>query len=337
MMKRNYWTFCKLAGVVGLAMLIAYSKCLAAQNSQKFPLVYSSFTGGYVPLWIAAEEHLGRRYGLELDPIYAGRVRPQQLLLSGDAQYVAHTGTGTVDSHVHGQNDFVIIASFVNTTGISIFSTESVRNVRDLRGKVVGVGRPGSITDVLARYILKNKFGLDPNRDVKVLSLGEPVNVLPALEQKVIQAGVLTTPTRLAARKLGYRELVDVDSLGIKYPYVGISTLKSTVKNKRELTANFIRLLSEGIHIYKTDKQASLRVMRKYLRGMNEEILDETYNYFSSRSEKLPYPTLDGVKNVLDMLAEQNPQAKNINPGDVIDASFVKELDDSGFMKQLYK
>ena len=67
----------------------------------------------------------------------------------------------------------------------------------------------------MERYILKHKLGLDPNRDVKVLALGEPVNILPALERNVIQAGLLTTPTILAARKLGFHELIDVDSLGI--------------------------------------------------------------------------------------------------------------------------
>ncbi len=317
--------------------LVAIPSTIAAEKIQKLPLVYSAFAGGYEPVWIAAEEHLGRKYGLDLDPIYAGRARPQQLLLSGDALYVVNSGTGIVSSHVQGVRDFVIIASFIASTGTSIFSVRDIKTVQELRGKNVGVGRPGSITDILARYILKWKLGLEPNRDTKVLPLGEPGNILPALERGVIQAAVLTTPARLLAKKMNFRELLDADTLGIKYPYVGISTLRSTVKKNPELAAKVVEMLTEAIHIYKTEKQVSLGIMRKYLRGASEEILMDTYDYFSARSEKLPYPTLDGVRAVLDMLSDQDPQAKGVNPNEIVDMSLVKALEDKGFIKRLYK
>src|SRR3990170_2124326 len=183
---------------------------LTAAETHKLKIIYSSFTGAYTPLWIAVEDGLGRKHGLELEAIYAGRARPHQLLLSGDAQYVVSTGTGAVSSYAVGQKDLVIIASFLNVTGASLFTKPQISKPADLRGKVVGSGRPGAITDVMLHYILKKKLNLDPARDVKIVPLGDGPSILPALEKGVVDAAVLTTPTRLLAKRMGFREMLDL-------------------------------------------------------------------------------------------------------------------------------
>ncbi len=305
----------------------------AASESQKLKIIYSSFTGAYTPLWIAVEEGLGRKYGLDLESIYAGRARPHQLLLSGDAQYVISTGTGVVSSYAVGTRDLVIIASFVNSTGSSIFSKPQITKPSDLRGKVVGSGRPGSITDVMLIYVLKRRLNLDPSREVKVVPLGDGSAILPALERGVVDAAMLTTPTRLLAKKMGFRELLDFDEIGVQYPYVGISTLKANVKKNPETTGKLVKTLIEAIQIFKTNKEKSLLVMRKYLRGASDEILEETYGYFSTRIQKFPYPSIEAIKTALDMHSDQFPQAKTVNPHEVADLSFVKQVENSGFMR----
>src|SRR5262249_3791516 len=285
-----------------------------AVEAQKLKIIYSSFTGAYVPLWIAIDEQLGRKYGLDIDSVYAGRARPHQLLLSGDAQYVVSTGTGVVSSYAAGQKDLVIIASFLNVTGASIFTRPQITKPADLRGKVVGSGRPGSITDVMLHYVLKKKLNLDPARDVKIVPLGEGSSILPALEKGVVDATVLTTPMRLMAKSKGFREMVDFDDLGIPYPYVGVSTLKANVKKRPEVTVSLVRTLTEGIQIFKTNREKSMVVMKKYLRGASDDILAETYSYFSAKIQKTPYPSADAVRVALEMMSDQFPQAKSVDP-----------------------
>lgn len=298
-----------------------------AAESQRLKIIYSSFTGAYVPLWLAVDEKLGRRHGLELEAVYAGRARPHQLLLSDDAQYVVSTGTGVVSSYAAGQKDMVIIASFLNVTGASIFTKPQITKAADLRGKSVGSGRPGSITDVMLRYVLKKKLNLDPAKDIKVIPLGDGPSILPALEKGVVDGVVLTTPTRLMAKTLGFREMIDFDELGIPYPYVGVSTLKANVKRRPEMTLNLIRTLSDGIGIFKTNREKSLAVMKKYLRGASDEILAETYNYFSAKMQKSPYPSADAIRVALEMQSDQFPHAKNQDPNEIIDASFLKQIE----------
>ena len=299
----------------------------AATDTQRLKIIYSSFTGAYAPLWIAVDQRLGAKHGVELDAVYAGRARPHQLLLSGDAPYVVSTGTGVVSAYAAGQKDLVIIASFLNVTGASIFTKPQITKAADLRGKTIGSGRPGAITDVMLHYVLKKKLNLDPTRDVKVVPLGEAAAILPALQKGVVDGAVLTTPMRLTAKNMGFREMIDFDDLGIPYPYVGVSTLKSTVKKNPDTTVRFLRTLIDGIQVFKSSKEQSLTVMRKYLRGANDEILNETYQYFSAKIQKVPYPSVDSIRIALEMMSDQFPQAKSVDPNEVIDTSFVKQAE----------
>src|ERR1043166_5038662 len=283
------WTGCWVAPSVNAA------------ETQKLKIIYSSFTGAYTPLWIAIDEQLGRKHGLDIEGVYAGTARPHQFLLSGDAQYVVSTGTGVVSAYAAGQKDLVIIASFLNVTGASIFTKPQITKAADLRGKTIGSGRPGAITDVMLHYVLKKKLNLDPTRDVKVVPLGEAAAILPALQKGVVDGAVLTTPMRLTAKNMGFREMIDFDDLGIPYPCVGVSTLKSTVKKNPDTTVRFLRTLIDGIQVFKSSKEQSLTVMRKYLRGANDEILNETYQYFSAKIQKVPYPSVDSIRIALEM------------------------------------
>ncbi len=315
--------------IVFLSALVVAGSARAASEPVRLKIIYSSFTGAYTPLWLAVEEKLGRKYGLEFEAVYAGRARPHQLLLSGDAQYVVSTGTGVVSSYAVGTKDLVIIASFVNATGSSIFSKPQIKTAKDLRGKTVASGRPGAVSDILLHYILKRKIGLEPGRDVKIVNVGDTPAILPALEKGVVDGAMLTTPSRLVAKRAGFRELVDFDELGVQYPYVGISTLKVNVKKNPDVTLRLVRALTDAIQVFKTSRERSMSAMKKYLRGASDEMLDETYGYFTTRMPRFPYPSVEAIKTALEMMADQFPQAASVDPQEVVDMSFVKQVESS--------
>jgi NitT/TauT family transport system substrate-binding protein len=273
--------------VIFVAVVAAANFSFAASEPQRLKIIYSSFTGAYAPLWLAVEDRLGRKYGLDFEAVYAGRARPHQLLLSGDSQYVVSTGTGVVSAYAAGTKDLVIIASFLNATGSSIFSKQQIKTVKELQGKNIASGRPGAVTDILLHYVLKRKVGLEPGRDVKIVPVGETAAILPALERGVVDAAMLTTPSRLIAKKMGFRELLDFDDLGVQYPYVGISTLKVNVKKNPDVTLRLVRALTDGIQLFKTNKERSMAVMKRYLRGASDEMLEENLQLFQQAHAKV--------------------------------------------------
>ena len=322
---------------IGCAALALSPLSFAAAPLEQVTVGYSSFSGAYVPLWVAVEEKLGRKHGLDLKAIYAGRIRPQQLLASGEVPFVIATGTGALTSHILGVKDQVILLTFINKVNSAIYSRTEIKTAEDLRGKTIATGRPGAFGDTMVRYVLRVKLGLVPDRDVKMLPMGEAQLAFPALERGVVQAASLTLPFTSMAKKLGYRELIDYDKAGVIYPYNTVTALRQTSVKHPELTEKLLKTMIEGTHLFKTDKEKSLAVMRKYMRGTGEDILEETYQYTRANVEDVPTPSLEVIRAALEILSYQYPQAKDTDPNAIIDTTIMKRIEQSGFIKALHK
>jgi ABC-type amino acid transport substrate-binding protein len=305
----------------------------AAFPSESLTIGYSSFSGHYVPLWIAIEDQLGKKYGLDLKAVYAGRARPQQLLMSGEMLFVVATGTGALTSHVLGVKDQVIVLTFVNRVPGVIVAKPEIKSAEDLKGKVIGTGRPGALADTMVRYVLQGKMNLMPDRDVKLLPMGEPAIALQALERGVVDAASFSGPQVLMAKQKGFRELINYEKLGIIYPYNTVTTLRQKTRGAGKGFENDDRRNS----IFKTNKEKSIAVWRKYLRGASDGILEESYQSTLGELERVPLPSLPVIKSGLDVLSGQYPQAKQTDPSLIIDPTSVKRIEQSGFIDALYK
>ncbi|TMA96896.1 MAG: ABC transporter substrate-binding protein [Deltaproteobacteria bacterium] len=313
------------------------SNAFAAARLEPLTVGYSNFTGTYAPLWIAVEEHIGAKYGLDLKAIYAGRIRPQQLLATGEVPVVLATATGAITSHILGVKDQVLVATITNKVGTSLFAKNEIRTVEDLKGKIVATGRPGAFLDAMVRYVLRSKFGLVPDRDVKLLPSGEPSLSLQALERGVVDAAAMSSPYMFIARKAGLRELTNFDKLGIEYPYTSVTVLRQTVAKNPDLVERFLKCVVEGIYIFKTNKTKTVAVFKRYMKGADDDILEETYQSTRGTLEDAPHPSVQVVKGALDMLSLQYPQAKQTDASLIVEPSLMKKIDDSGFVRALYK
>ncbi len=310
---------------------------LAAARLEPLTVAYSNFTGTYGPLWLAVEERVGAKYGLDLKAIYAGRVRPQQLLATGDVPIVVASATGTMTAHIAGVKDHVLIGTLTSKIGTSLFGKAGIKSVEDLKGKTIATGRPGAFLDATVRYVLRTKFGMNPDRDVKLLPTGEPYLGLQALERGVVDAAAMSVSHLFIARKAGFRELANFDKLGIEYPYTSVVVLRQTVTKTPEMVERFLKCIVEGIYLFKTNKAKTLAVFKQYMKGADDEILEETYQATRGTLDEAPHPAVQVVKSALDMLSLQYPQAKQTDVSLIVEPSFMKKIDDSGFIRALYK
>src|SRR5262249_33516115 len=167
--------------------IVFASAALAAAQIENLAVGYSSLVGHHTPMWIAVEERIGRKYGIELKDIYAGRLRPQQLLVSGDVPIVVVTGSGALTSHALGAKDQVLVAINMKKVGGGIFAKSEIKTPEDLEEKLSE--SPGrAISEVILRYVLRAKLGIQPDRDVKMLVVGDPAIELQALERGIVDA-----------------------------------------------------------------------------------------------------------------------------------------------------
>jgi len=254
--------------------------------------------------------------------------------LPGEVDVIVTSVTTLVNSRLTGA-DVVMIVSIVPTFPAHIITQKSVSDIKQLKGKTGGVGRAGTTTEIGMRLGL-SRLGIDPNTDVKLVPVGATADALAALSKGLVQFSILVEPFVREAEKLGFKSLVDIGSLNIPFHWNGVLTRETTIRSKGSLMAKFARALVEAIHIFKTDKEATLKIISKFTRITNPDSLERTHQAFARLLPETPSPSPEGVKTYLDYLATSRPEAAKANPKEFVDLSFVQEVQASGFIRQLY-
>lgn len=315
-----------------LAALLLVPLKLASAAPQTVRVGYPQPSGAQIPLWVIPEAKLDQRYGVNLQVIYiSGGARLTQTVVSGDID-MAMTGGAVVNGILSGA-ELVYIAIGVPTYGFSVYARQEIKNISDLRGKVLGVMTKGASSDHAATALLK-QHGIKPQQDVKFLYLGGVREVLAALDKGVIPAGVISAPTTLMARRLGYKELVNIGSLGLPYVHNGIVTRRVLTRQNPELVKNFLKAYVAALKVAQDQPEVAKRALGRFLATKDVAIIEEAYQAFRPLFPKVPYLTDDIIRSVLGVT--DHPRAAKADPKEFFDNRFLKELEESGFVQELY-
>jgi NitT/TauT family transport system substrate-binding protein len=319
--------------ISALAALLVFAATASAQAPIRIASGYSATSGPHAVLWVAREAALFEKQGLRVEVAFIrSGTTMSQALLAGELA-VAQTGGPAVIQAAVGGADFTLLAVALNTTPIVIMGT--VNKIEELKGKAIGVTRYGANTDISARYALR-KYNLVPDKDVAIVQLEEYAGIMGGIASGRIAAGALADPFTMHAAKLGYKELANVAALGLEFPFVTLSAKKSYVRDHADIVQRFMRAYVEAIALYKNKPDFAAKVTQKYTGIKDPEILSSTVAFYAPKLAASPYPTVGGIRFILDQLAPQNPKAKTVAPETLMDTSFVKQLDDSGYIKALY-
>jgi len=136
------------------------------------------------------------------------------------------------------------------------------------------------------------------------------------------------------ARRLGYKELVNIGSLKLPYPFMGVAIRRSAVQQSPETIRGFLKAFVAGLKIAIEQPDVSKRAAARYLATKDQEIIDEAYKGFAPLFPKIPYVTDEAIRSALSVT--DHPKASSANPKDFYDNRFLQELESSGFVKELY-
>jgi NitT/TauT family transport system substrate-binding protein len=317
-------------------LLVVFCLFVAARASaqDKLRIAYAG-GGSTAPVWIIQERDLLKKYNISAEIIQINAsLAALQAMVAGDVDINVTGVTNLVSARLAGI-DVVMLMAVMPTFPNQLVALKSINSVQELKGKSGGINRFGASTDLGIRLVLR-RFGLDPEKDVKLISVGGTAQAVAAMARGLIQFGISTEPFVREAEKVGFKTLVDVGALKIPFHWAGVLSRESTIKARRPIFARFVRAMTEAIQIYKTEKEWTKGVIGKYLRTNDAENLERTYNSFRPLFPEVPHPTVDGVKTLLDDLAGKNPKAAEVNPKELVDGSFVDAMERSGFIKQLY-
>ena len=316
-----------LGFIVVLSLLIPLRDHASAAQIN---VVWTSEVGQFAPLWVTKEAKLFEKYGNQVQLIFIqGATSAAAALVSGDAQVGMFSPQVVIETSLRGL-DLTMFGRLGNSMDNRIFARKGIKSIKEIRS--LAISRFGSNADFAARYLLQRE-GLRPETDVALLQVGNQSNRIAAVQTSNADAAILTPPMTLQARKLGYSLLIDASKLGIPYSSLFFVARKPYLAKNRADMMNFTKAMIEGVHFYKANHEFSLKVLAKYMKVSDREVLEENFREYDFPLK--PYPAKEYFELPIQEVGKKDPRVLKENPERFMDDSLVKEIDASGFIDKL--
>jgi ABC-type nitrate/sulfonate/bicarbonate transport system substrate-binding protein len=328
-MRMNHWLALFIVVVIQ-----AVGNMASAQ--ERIRIAWAGASPANAAIWVLQEKKLLQKYGVEPEIIsISASPIVLQALLAGEIDVSAISVTTLVSSRLAGA-DTVMILGMVRTFVDHILAQQNITTTDQLKGKIGGVNRIGSTSDMGLRFALR-RLNIDPEKATRIITAGGNPERFAALTKGIINFTIMPEPFLRQALQLGFRDLFDIGSLKIPFWWNAVLSREAIVKAKRPLLLKFTRAMIEATHFNKTHKEEAKTIWGKYLRISDQEGLERAWQTYTAAYPDNLLPTPEGVKTLLDDLAPRDPKAAAANPRQFVDPSLVHEVEASGFVKQLYK
>src|SRR5215475_7063649 len=308
--------------LLGLVIVLSAAAVFSRADGAPVRIASAGLSGELLPLWIAQERGLFKKYGLDTEVItIQGGPLAVQTLLSGSVQFHAGGTSSIVEAKMRGA-ETVTVAVFIDSLPYTLVSSQPIKSAPQLKGRRFAVSRLGSVSDLSLRIALRN-MGINPEKEATILGIGDQTSRFTALRSGIVDATVISPPLTVTARKLGLTTISSFQDAGIVWAYNSIDTTQDFAQNNRGMVLSFLRGFIESIAYIHKNKEESMATMGRWMRMDDREALDESYEYVLKIVPKKPYATDKGIQAVLDALALRNPAAKKFKPQDFYDMSYL--------------
>ncbi len=320
----------KAAALACLILLAAVSAALGAEAPLRVGTIFSVTQA---PLWVAVEAKLFEKYGIRNVEVirFSGGQPVTRSLIAGDIQVSTTGGAAVINARLKGA-DAMVIARTVGVFPYTLYVSKDIHEPADLKGKRLAVSAIGGSGYVATIYALK-QMGLDANKDVTMLQMGDFGTRLGAVATAAAQATLLQPPFTIKARELGLRPLYDLVGSGIQYPINQIATRQAFIKSQRETVKGFMRAMVAGLARFRSDRSFAIKVLAKNLRENDGKVLDETYDFWLTVFPKLPFVGPEDASVFLVMAGVKEAH----DPKEFVDFSIMEELQREGFLSSVYQ
>lgn len=293
---------------------------------------YASVAGAFGPIWLAHELGLFAEQGLAATLVQMDSTQVAQALVAGDLDLAVAGAQSAVEPALAGA-DTVLLGSFMWTLEQTLVTLPHITRPEQLRGAKIGVAGPRGAVAIGVRLQAK-ALGLDPQRDITLVPLGNPSNNLAAMASGVIDGAGLSAPATIHARRAGYYFWDDVPGVAsVDFVSTGPISRRAIVASQRDALLRALRALAQATAIQKYDRERSFPVLAKYFQSDDPEALEETFRVFHARLTPDLRPNPRGLQTVLEYA--DHPAARDARVEQFVDLSLLDELEREGFFATL--
>jgi NitT/TauT family transport system substrate-binding protein len=294
---------------------------------------YAQPSGAFTPIWVAYEAGLFKNHGLNAKLQLLTPQVSAQAVISEEVDFYTD-GPDLINARLRG-GQVKYFGGTMQQLVFQIWGAKELKSIQELKGKTIAASTPRAALDTATREALK-KNGLVPDRDVQILYVQTVPAILSAVLGGKTAAGTLSAPNTLKAKESGLNLLVDIGKLNIPAFQVAYGTTEKYLKNNPNTVYAFLKAIAEGVALSRKDPGVAKKAIGKYAKIEDAPTIDGTYDAFA------PYWAMnlavrpEAIKKQFEYLDEKEfPNAKNADPKDFYDNSFVEALSKSGFLKNL--
>jgi len=318
--------------------LLSYVVADAASAPVHINIGAASVSSSALSLWVAQEQGIFAKHGVAAQLILIrGGSTLVASLLTGEIQAAFTSGVSVLGAAAQGV-DMKMLTSISSRVSWKLIASPQIKRAEELRGKRFGVQSVVGSTWMYAMLALE-QLGLEPKRDnISFLPIGDPVTIGHALEAGRIDAAVLDPTLSQRLMNKGFTQLVDLAKTSAIFPGLGVGVTRAYLEQHANGLEKLVAALTEGlVFVHRpANKSMVLKILMKHLRINDPSVAESGYQDHLLTLNRKPYPSLDGLRNAQRLMAQQNPKVAALKVEDLVDARFVRKLDESGFIDRLY-
>jgi NitT/TauT family transport system substrate-binding protein len=258
----------KIFAVIVLTFLLPF-ELVHAQPLTKIRVANIGGTSDHIQ--VAINGGIYRKHGFDVENIQVGSsATVVQSLIAGEVSF-AHVGAVPVVAAVSSGIDLKIIAVFINRFNYVMVTLPDLQKPQDLRGKTLAISRLGSGDEFATREALR-RWGLDPDKDVRLLQVGLTMARLAALQGRHVQASLLSPPQIVEVQRMGLNVMADLTDLDVEYAHYTLVTKGSLILENRPFVDRFMKAYVDGIKFYRSHPEAAIPYLRKFSKQSDAEL-----------------------------------------------------------------
>jgi NitT/TauT family transport system substrate-binding protein len=295
----------------------------------------SAVTGGLVHLYTGLENGIFEKYGLKCEHVYIRGQSPALAALANDqVQFNYGAADGSLPGLAAGVDAKFVASPLVKLPYVMVARKE-IRRPEDLKGKSIGVTRPGDLSARLSRQVVR-KFGLTAD-DVTIHPIGgSQQERYQAMVANVVQAILVTPPLDVRAKSDGFNVIYRLIDLDIPFIYSSLITNYRMLRERPETVQRMVAALAETVYFVEKNPEKAKAAIAKAMRIKDEEALQSSYNVYAKeivdRTMMVPGKSISEAVEI----ARDSGTIIRKKPEELYDNSFVINLEKSGFLKELW-
>ena len=302
-------------------------------KAEPIKVAYSGVSPAGTPLWLAKDEGVFAKHGLEVDLVTV-RSAPIQVsaLVSNEVQFVRGSVSSMLTAAAQGAKLKIVLSLFAERASYDFLVSPSISHPRDLRGKKIGVQDYSGLLWSLTMLSLK-EMGLEPQRDnINIQAIGDSNVIAQSLASGIIDGAALDKLQSVKLQGLGVKVLYDLSR--IPFPSSPLMSVESFIQKNPRVVENFIKALIESSAIMRSQKEKGLAVLQRHIKA--ERALAEIgYKNLLDDLTSYTFVTTKGLKTVQEIVALRDPKIMKFNVEDLLDQRILTKIVQSGYVEEI--